>query len=213
MKEIRSGIRHALALPWVYDAWQRLVGAYAWRDRVLQRFVSPVIPRQGKLIDIGCGTAEALKSLPREVEYIGFDRNPSYIRKARKRFGHLNAIFHCEELSPDFSMNGSPADVVLALGLIHHLDDMQALDLFRLAKKILGPGGFLLIVEPVYDAQQSAIARYVVSKDRGTAVRTEIGYKELALKICSRVDVFIDKNPLRIPFTGIVMKCSFDSAM
>jgi len=212
VKEIRSGIRHALALPWVYDAWQRLVGAYAWRDRVLQRFVSPVIPQHGKLIDIGCGTAEAVLSLPRGVEYIGFDRNPAYIHKAQKRFGHLNATFHLEELSLDFPMNGSPADVVLALGLVHHLDDMQTLELFRLAKKLLGPGGFLLIVEPVYDPQQSWLARYVVSKDRGTAVRTEIGYKELALQVCSRVEVFIDKNPLRIPFTGMVMKCSFDSA-
>ena len=211
MKEIRSGIRHLLALPWVYDSYQRLVGAYAWRDRALQRFVSPVIPQKGKLIDIGCGTAEALKFLPKGVEYIGFDRNPSYIHQAHERYGHLNAKFYCEDLSPDFSMDGPPADVVLALGLIHHLDDKQTLDLFRLAKKILGPAGFLLTLDPIFDPQQSLLARYVISKDRGTAIRTELAYKELALLVCSRVDVFIDKNPLRIPYTGIVMKCSFDS--
>jgi SAM-dependent methyltransferase len=211
MKEIRSGIRHSLALPWVYDTFQKLVGAYTWRDRAIQRFVSPAITEDGKLIDIGCGTAEAVKYLPRGVEYIGFDRNPAYIHQALERYGHLNAIFHCEELSLDYSMNGSPADVVLALGLIHHLDDMQTLDLLRLAKKLLGPGGFLLTLDPVYEPQQSLLARYIISKDRGTAVRTELAYKELALQECSNVEVFIDRNPLRIPYTGIVMKCFFDS--
>lgn len=209
MNEIRSGIRHSLALPWIYDTFQKLVGAYTWRDRAIQRFVSPAIPQNGKLIDIGCGTAEAVRYLPRVVEYIGFDRNPAYIHQARERYGHLNATFHCEELSLDFSMNGSPADAVLALGLIHHLDDVQTLDLFRLAKKLLGPGGFLLTLDPVYDPKQSSLARYIISKDRGTAVRTELAYKELALRECSRVEVFIDRNPLRIPYTGIVMKCFF----
>lgn len=80
MKEIRSGIRHALALPWVYDTFQNLVGAYSWRDRALQRFVSPAIPQNGKLIDIGCGSAEVVRFLPKGVEYIGFDRNPAYIQ-------------------------------------------------------------------------------------------------------------------------------------
>jgi SAM-dependent methyltransferase len=152
-----------------------MVGAYSWRDRALQRFVTPAIPQNGKLIDIGCGTTEAVRFLPKSVEYIGFDRNPAYIQQARERYGHLNATtFHCEELSLNFSMNGSLADVVLALGLIHHLDDMQTLDLLRLAKKILGPSGFLLTLDPVYDQQQSSLARYIISKDRGTAVRTEL---------------------------------------
>lgn len=210
MKEIRYGIRHALALPWIYDTFQKLVGAYSWRSRVLSRFVSKAIPPNGKLIDIGCGTAEAIKFLPHGVEYIGFDRNPIYINKARKRFKHLHAVFHCEELSPNFILSGSPADVILALGLIHHLDDNQTLDLFRLAKKLMKKSGFLLTLDPVFDSQQTSVARYIISKDRGTAVRTESAYKQLALQVFSRVEVTIDHNPLYIPYTGIAMKCYFD---
>jgi SAM-dependent methyltransferase len=211
MTEIRSGIRHALALPWLYDTFQKLVGAYAWRKRVLQQFVSSDTAQNGKLIDIGCGTAEALKFLPTGIEYIGFDRNPVYIQQARERYRHLNAKFYCEELSPDFSMNGSPANVVLALGLIHHLDDAQTLDLLRLAKKMLGASGFLLTLDPIFEPQQSSLARYIISRDRGTAVRTELAYKELALQVFSEVEVFIDRNPLHIPYTGIVMKCLFNT--
>lgn len=210
MEEIRSGIRHALALPWLYDTFQKVVGAYAWRDRVLQKFVTKSIPPNGKLIDIGCGTAEAVKFLPKGVEYIGFDRNPDYIKKAQQRFGHLNAVFHCEELSTSYLVKGSPADVVLALGIIHHLDDAQTINLLKLAKKLLGKSGFLLTLDPVFDSQQSSFAKYIISKDRGTAVRMELAYKELALQVFSRVEVFVDPDPLYVPYTGIVMKCYFD---
>ncbi len=210
MSEIRSGIRHILAFPWVYDSFQRIVGAYAWRDKVLKNFVTSVIPKNGILIDIGCGTAEALRSLPQDVEYIGFDRNLSYIQKARKRFSKFKAKFYCEELSAAAPAIKNSANVVLALGLIHHLDDSQAIELFKLSGKLLGPEGFFLTVDPVFDSRQSSIARYIISKDRGTAVRTEDAYRELALKVYSRVEVFIDPDPLFIPYTGIVMKCFFE---
>ena len=210
MKEIRSGLRHALALAWLYDFFQKMVGAYSWREKVIKQHVANDIPQNGRLIDVGCGTAEAIKFLPKNVEYIGFDRNPDYIKEAQKRFEQYNAKFYCEELSLDFQKNTRSADVVLALGLLHHLDDAQALDLFKLAKKLIGKSGFLLTLDPLFDSQQSSIARYIISKDRGTAVRGESGYKQLALQVCSRVEVFVDTNPLYIPYTGIVMKCYFD---
>jgi SAM-dependent methyltransferase len=208
LNEVRSGIRHTLARPWVYDTFQRLVGAYSWRKNAIQKFVASSIPQTGKLIDIGCGTAEVLSYLPNGVEYIGFDRNPDYILKAKEKYSHLNATFYCEELSLDFPFSGFPADVVLALGLVHHLDDTQTLDLLRLAKKILSPTGILLTLDPVFEPEQSMLARYIISKDRGTAVRKEMAYKELALQVFPNVKVNIDKNPLRIPYTGIVMVCS-----
>jgi SAM-dependent methyltransferase len=209
VKEVRSGIRHALALPWLYDSFQIVVGAYAWRKKALQQYVFSTIPQSGKLIDIGCGTAEILKYLPDGIEYIGFDRNPAYIEQAKSSYVNLpNARFFCEELSPDFQLEGRPADVVLALGLIHHLDDKQTLDLLKLAKKMLGPNGFLLTLDPLFEPEQSAAARYIISKDRGMAVRTKPEYQSLASNVYTKVELFVDRDPLRIPYTGIIIKCS-----
>ena len=208
MTEIRSGIRHALASPRIYDLFQNLVGAYAWRRKVVERFVVAAIPDDGLIIDLGCGTAEVLRFLPAGVKYIGFDRNPGYIDRARACHAHRDAIFHCEELSPAFSLEGRSADVILAFGLIHHLDDTLTCDLFRIARNMLGANGFLLTLDPVYAGGQSAVARYIVSKDRGTSVRTESAYKELASRAFSSVETHIDSDPLYIPYTGIVMKCS-----
>lgn len=206
--EIRDGIRHALASARIYGLFQKLVGAYAWRRKVVGKYVATAIPDGGLVIDIGCGTAEVLSYLPDNVEYIGFDRNPGYITRARASYAHRNASFYCEELSPNFTLEGRSADVILAFGLIHHLDDAMSLDLFGVARKMLGVNGFLVTLDPVYVDGQSAVARYIISKDRGTAVRTERAYKELASREFSSVETYIDSNPLYIPYTGIVLKCS-----
>lgn len=207
MTEIRTGLRHILAFPRVYDFYQRLVGGYAWRKSVVEEFVLMAIPHGGLILDIGCGTVDILNYLPSGYRYVGFDRNPNYINKARARYTHKNARFTCEELSPDFTLNGRQADVVLTLGVLHHLDDIQSEDFFKVARTVIKPDGFLLAMEPVYDSRQSFLAWYIVSRDRGTAVRTEAAYKALALKGFSSVETHIHSNPLRIPFTGIVMKC------
>lgn len=208
MKEVRNGVRHMLSIPWIYDTFQKLVGAYVWRDRVMQRFVLPKLPSGGRLIDIGCGTGEAVKFLPKGLDYVGFDRNSSYIEQAIKNYGSLNVAFRCEELSVGVKL--PPADIVLALGLIHHLEDEQVVDLLHLAKTLLMPGGFLLTLDPLYNQSQSRLAKYIISKDRGTAVRDRAGYEDLMNSHCTRVEVFEDLSPLRIPYTGIVYKCYFD---
>lgn len=207
MTEIRSGIRHALATPFIYDLFQSLVGAYAWRRKVVERFLAAAIPERGLVVDIGCGTAEVLDFLPEGIEYVGLDANPDYIEKARARHANRNARFHCEELSPRFTLGERRADAILAFGLIHHLDDALSADLFRVAKNLLGANGFLLTLDPLFKDGQSAIARYIISQDRGTAVRTEQAYKALAAREFSTVESHIDASPLYIPYTGIVMKC------
>ena len=98
--------------------------------------------------------------------------------------------------------------MVLAFGLIHHLDDEQSSSLFNVAKRVLREDGILLTLDPVFVPGQSGLARYIISKDRGTAVRSEDAYKEIARKHFTTVESYVDLKPLRIPYTGIVMKCS-----
>src|SRR5215475_7849831 len=171
--EITGGLRKALAHPRVYDWFQSLVGAYAWRKAVINQFVNGAIHNGGLIIDIGCGTGEVLNYLSQTVEYIGFDRNPNYIAHAAKRYAHRNASFANEQLSADYNLKGRRADFVLAFGLLHHLNDEDSLSLFNVAKRVLGDKGSLLTLDPVYVPRQSRVARYIISKDRGTAVRTE----------------------------------------
>ncbi len=208
MSEVRSGIRHLLASPWPYDLFQHLVGAYRWRRRVVEELLLPSLASDSTVVDIGCGTGEILQYLPEETAYVGFDRNPDYIAEASRRFRGRKAVFRCEELTPDYRPRDELADHALAFGLLHHLEDGSAKALFSAARRVLKPGGSLITLDPVYTSEQSRSARYVVSKDRGTEVRTEFAYRELAQSSFQRVEVFMDLSPLRIPYTGIVMRCS-----
>ena len=207
MVEIRKGLRHILARPVVYDLFQTVVGANAWRQRVIEKFLSNKIPANGLIIDIGCGTSEILSYLSDNVRYLGIDRTPNYIIRAKEKYRDRNAQFLCQELSPDLSLGVCKADAVLAIGIIHHLEDKECIDLFQVAKKALRPGGFFLALDPVYHQPQSMLARYIISKDRGKAVRTTEQYLSLYNQEFAQVNFHIDKCPLRIPYTGVVFRC------
>jgi SAM-dependent methyltransferase len=213
--EIRSGVRHLLARPRLYDLFQRVVGAQAWRRNFIRDFVRPVLHKGDRLIDIGCGTGDLLGYLPRDISYSGFDRNEAYVAAARERFADRDARFECKSVEPDGGVGKAQFDVALAVGLMHHLDDDEAVVLLESARNALKPAGFLFLLDPVLVAGQSRLARFVVSKDRGQNVRT----LEANLDLCRRVFPFvrhrIDMHPIHIPYTGIVMTCSsqaFESA-
>lgn len=207
MAEVRTGLRHILARPKLYDLFQTAVGANAWRKDVIEEFLRNGIPAGGLIIDIGCGTGEILSYLPDNLRYLGIDRNADYISYAKERYRHRNAEFLNRELTPDLPLQNYKADAVLAIGLIHHLDDHECITLFQAAKQTLRPGGVFLALDPVYHPAQSAAARYIISKDRGKAVRTMEQYMALYTREFSQIQCDINHAPLRIPYTGVVFRC------
>ena len=211
MSEVRSGLRHLLATPVLYNIFQNIVGANAWRREAVGRALATVTKNPNhrlRVLDIGCGTGDVLSYLPSNVDYVGFDRNAAYIASAQERFRERSARFVCDELTVDYDSQESEFEIILALGLLHHLDDSTAESLFRTAKQRLRPGGFLLTLDPIYALGQSKIARYIISKDRGNHTRTEIEYRELARRVFNQVTCEVDHDPLRIPYTGVVMRCA-----
>jgi SAM-dependent methyltransferase len=204
MAEVRSGPLHLLAAPFVYDAFQTLVGANAWRERVIRERVLTRLGDDSLVVDVGCGTGSVLNWLPSGVRYVGIDRNEAYIEQARSSFSGRNARFHCGDVSAGVGAHESRADVVLAIGLLHHLDDDESQRLLIAIARLLKSGGFLLTLDPVYCESQSFLARAVIRRDRGRSVRTETAYRQLLTSAFRRVEVEIDRTPLRIPYTGIV---------
>jgi hypothetical protein len=55
---------------------------------------------------------------------------------------------------------------------------------------------------------QSRLARFVVSSDRGRNVRTSEEYLRLCRQVFEDVRPFVDPDPIRIPYTGIVISCA-----
>jgi len=166
-------------------------------------------PREGdKILDIGCGTADILAYLP-TVEYVGLDMNEAYINYAKKRFGH-KGIFLASKVDGkainEFSLYDY--DIVLATGLLHHLNDDEALRLFELASSALKPGGRLITLDGCYVKGQSWLARLIISRDRGKYVRNQDEYLSLASNFLKDIQVSIHHDLIRIPYTHIVMECT-----
>lgn len=177
MGQIVSGIRAVLSHPFVYDSFQNICGAHAARIK----FANEVIRAKPgeRVLDLGCGTAEILRYLPKEISYHGFDISEPYIRAARERYG-TRGLFEVDILDPVKAARLPKFDVVLTIGVLHHLSDDEAKSLFATAQAALKPGGRFISADPCLVDGQNPIARLLIKKDRGQNVRSEAGYLEVA---------------------------------
>ena len=151
-----------------------------------------------KVLDLGCGTAEILDFLPK-IDYVGYDISVEYIEAAKRRFGNRGK-FEVKIATETDVTGAGPFDIVLALGVLHHLDDDTALDLMRTAHAALKPGGRLVTFDPVYVLGQNPLARFLISKDRGQNVRDQPGYEKLAKSFFQTVHTTI-RHQSWIPYS------------
>jgi cyclopropane fatty-acyl-phospholipid synthase-like methyltransferase len=158
-----------------------------------------------RILDIGCGTGTILSYLP-DVEYLGFDIHQKYIDSAIRKYGERGTFF-CKRLTRNVIEDPSGYDIVLAKGVLHHLTDDEALELFEVAHSTLKQDGRLVTIDGCYCEKQSVIARFLLSMDRGKFVRNKEKYCLLASKYFSNLKITIRDDLLRVPYTHIIMEC------
>ncbi len=198
-------ISSILSFPAGYRFFQRMVGAESFRKTYLVEHVKPC--PGDKILDIGCGPGDILNHLP-NVRYTGLDISPEYIAAAKQRYGSRGRFFCGDVGLAAIEGEHSSFDLVLSVGVIHHLDDAQADKLFALARRVLSPTGRLVTYDGCYVPQQSRIARWMLSKDRGKFVRTREEYLRLAAPHFSTVEPQLRHDLLRIPYTHLILRCS-----
>jgi SAM-dependent methyltransferase len=196
-------IRSVLALPHAYQLFFNVIGAPR-RSRILVgEYIRP--RPSDRILEIGCGPGTILPYLP-ATEYVGFDASPEYIEQARNRFPE--AKFVCERVSQFTLPQRAYFDIVLALGILHHLDDEEALQLFRIAFDALRPDGRLVTLDGVWTPDQSRAARYVQARDRGQFIREEKAYIRLGEMVFPKIRSSVRQDLLRIPYTHIILECT-----
>ena len=177
-----------------YDLFQTMMGAEHIR------------PTAGiRLLDIGCGTARTLDYLPSLV-YHGFDLSRDYINEAKARYAD-RGVFSCALVEEATLKEDPPFDLVLAVGVLHHLDDESALQLMRLAKTALKEGGRVVTIGPCFQHAQKSIARFLVSQNRGQNARSGEKYRELASNTFDQFEGVV-KHRAWIPCAHWIMGCT-----
>ncbi len=206
MAQKTNGLHAILSAPMMYDLLQSALGAGKARRRFSREYIRA---REGDtVLDIGCGTGELLPHLPGGIEYHGFDLSPRYIEAARKRHPR-GGTFECMDIADYHPASGAPeADIVLAVGILHHLDDDLAAKLIRTAYDQLRPGGRFVSLDGTLIPGQSTIARNLVLRDRGQNIRTPEAYAGLARQAFTEVTCDIRTDMLRVPYTHCILQCT-----
>lgn len=194
--------RRILARPALYRGFAALVGAHGSRSELLATYVRP---RPGdRVLDVGCGPGDLLEVL-HDVEYVGVDMDPRYIAEARARFGD-RGVFRLGPAGAETMAEEDHYDLVLAFGLLHHLDDDEVRDLMRRARRSLKPGGRLVTVDPCYAPGQSRVARLLLDLDRGEHVRPVEAWPPLVEPVFPGMVTHVRHDLLRVPYTHLVME-------
>jgi len=158
---------------------------------------------------MGCGPADVLAHIPKSIgEYVGFDMNSEYIASAKSRWeGRSECSFISHNIEGPLALQTGYFDLVMAISLVHHLADPSALRLFDLASNALKPHGVLVTIDPVYSKNQHWFAKWLISIDRGRAVRTAQGYRDLASHDFARIEEAELNDMLHVPYSHFVMRC------
>jgi SAM-dependent methyltransferase len=205
MSEISSGVRTILSYAKIYDLFMRLINVDNARTYLSSKYIRA--QNGDRVLDIGCGTAEIRDFLP-AVQYFGFDPNSRYIETARKRLSDVpDCTFFCSSIEQT-KLNAYPKfDIVLAIGVLHHLDDESAIHLTKIAKSTLKENGRLILWDTCFIDGQPPIARYLAGMDRGQNVRDVESYLQILDTVFKNVNFAVRHDLLRFPYTLIITEC------
>jgi SAM-dependent methyltransferase len=183
-----------------------LIGAHRSRIISVEQYIRP--KASDRVLDCGCGPAILLEYLP-DVEYVGIDIDEKYIAQSRRRYGD-RATFRLGPVGEETIQEEDHYDLVLAWGLLHHLDDDQATTFLRLARRCLKSTGRLVTADPCYTEDQSRVVRYLLDWDRGSHVRSLETWVELVRPVFPAVEAHVRHDLLHIPYTHVIMECPAD---
>lgn len=138
------------------------------------------------IVDVGCGTGDALRYLSSFKAYYGFDVDARAIEFARERAGGRPEVtFEARQVTGDDLASLRPTVAILA-GLLHHLDDEHAV---RLLELLAGaPSIRRIATQDVIYLPGERMNNMLARLDRGRFVRNEDGYRGIVERAGLRVE-------------------------
>jgi 2-polyprenyl-3-methyl-5-hydroxy-6-metoxy-1,4-benzoquinol methylase len=121
---------------------------HAEKERVIRAFAMP--SASDRVLDVGCGSgvvADFLASTGAHVTAV--DGNPDAIAYGRRTFRRDNLEF-IQALVEELAFDDASFDRIYCMELIEHIYEHQVVSLFQAFRRLLRPGGSLLLTTPNY---------------------------------------------------------------
>ena len=93
MSQKNKGIYNLLSSTFFYSLIQKVFSGTSFREKTIKKYITK---SRVNVLDIGCGPAEILNTLP-DINYYGFDINPIFINSAKKNI-RIEENFFVENL-------------------------------------------------------------------------------------------------------------------
>jgi SAM-dependent methyltransferase len=171
-----------LGTPWVYEYIRPLATGGLDYSRAYDRLRCD---EHSVVLDLGCGTGDALRYLAAFESYLGIDTDERATRYAAERWRERRNVRFESRLCTAEDIRGIAPTHVAMIGLLHHLDDEPAVETMKMVAQ--SPRlARILTLDIVYlpgHPYNNLLARL----DRGRFCRDEAGYVALAERAGLRV--------------------------
>jgi len=199
---------YLLGFPFAYNSFQAVVGKFGRSKLELLSKYVPYTPGTTTL-DLGCGPGTSAKIF-NPNDYVGIDCDSGYISYAQRRNPEYSFYIQdfCSLSSENSIVPNGGFDLILASGLMHHLEKDVARQFFLQAEKLLANGGHFITIDPCIHSEQSNIKKRIILSDRGKFVRTPNELIDIASG-AARLSIIksIEENCLLIPYTHVILTC------
>ncbi|MFO1064568.1 MAG: methyltransferase domain-containing protein [Pirellulales bacterium] len=151
--------------PWISDLGRNIVERGFVRHR--QELRAYAAKCGGPVLDLGCGTG-LLSGVFEANRYLGVDVNERMLKAARARNPRHRYMLSDGSTIP---VTRHRFDLVVIVGVLHHLDDESALRLLREAARVLTVQGRIYVCEDVPARNGNSIGGVVNRCDLGSHIR------------------------------------------
>lgn len=163
----------------------------------------------GRVLEIACGIGASARYLQgRYRHYVGIDHSSEMIEIARWfNRDNRDVRFECGNAKEKIDIGG-PADVVLAVGALHHMTDLDRL--FETLKEYAAPGAWFVAVEPYSGNPLIQIMRFARAKiDKGYSADQKFFSRHELNDILSRNGMreieLVNQGFFTPPFAQVIM--------
>lgn len=187
----------------VYTTFQNMIGKKNARADFFKQYIGDTTGK--RILDLGCGTANILEHIHDEKEYVGIDFSDKYIEAAKKRFeGRKTSKFYNIDLNEYSRTTTDKFDIVLMIGVLHHISDAEVEQVMTSIKRIIADGGVFISHDPCFTKKMNPIAKLLCMLDRGRYVRNVDEYVATQKKYWNNVKYDIRTDILVLPYSVII---------